>query len=270
MRKILLATDLEEGAINVAAFALTLADNFSAELTCYHAYGKPNMSYTERSPEERAGLVEKKMQELMQPLMGRSSANTLVHYVADVDYPGDGIIDQVKDGDYDLVVIGLDKGSDGENQFSSLVYRVLREAPTSVLAIPPNTTFQAINEIVFASDVDRSDEVVLEKLQDWRQKLTADLFVVHVYNDNEEKEHARSIMARWRDRYASRPNIHFELMAGEFEEDISGYVKQRGGDLLVLQSHTRGFFGSIFNDSSAAELAQTVRVPLLVMRGEEK
>ena len=109
---------------------------------------------------------------------------------------------------------------------------------------------------------------MLEQLQAWRHNLTADLFVVNVYESEHDAISARKVMSKWRERYADRPRIHFELMAGDFTEDIGAYVTQRSGDMLVLQSHTRGVFGRIFTTSSAAEVAQVVQVPMLVMRGE--
>lgn len=274
MNRILLATDLEDTAKNVAAFALTLADNFGAELTVYHAYGKPDLSLADLSDEEREARVLTRMRELIGGLTGPSAADVPLRYVADVDYPGDGIIAQV-DGDrgYDLVVIGLREpagsGAGGRGQFSSLAYRILREVEADVLAIPPGAAFHGVNEIIFASDVDRADEVVLERLQEWRQRLSSELYVVHVYDDEDDKERARKVMTKWRDRYASRPNMHFELLAGDFTEDIGRYVRDRGGDMLVLQSHTRGLFGRVFQHSAAADVAQVVEVPLLVMRGEQ-
>jgi len=137
------------------------------------------------------------------------------------------------------------------------------------LAIPPQADFKGIAEIVFATDLDHADEVVLEQLQEWRQNMTADLFVVNVHEDDKEAEKARTVMSKWRDRYASRPRMHFELMEGDFESDIGAYVKQRGGDMLVMQSHKRGFFKRLFTHSSASDIAHVIEVPLLVMRGED-
>ena len=268
MRHVLLATDLEETAANVAAFALSIADQFGAELTVYHAFGKPDLSQGLRTDAQREDTVEDKMQAMMGSLISKSTADTSIHYVADIDYPGDGILEQVEKGNFDLVVIGLREATSSNGQFSSLAYRILREATCNVLAIPPKASFHGVNEIVFASDVDKADEIVLEQLQAWRQNFTADLFVVHVYDDAADKIKAQEVMAGWRDRYASRPRMHFELMAGDFEHDIGAYVAQRGGDMLVLQSHTRGLFGRVFTHSSAADVAQQVQVPLLIMRGK--
>ena len=266
MNRILLATDLEDTARNVAAFALSIAENLHAKLTVYHAFGKPDLAQSMLTDAEREAKVMTAMRELIGGITSDSTTDVHVDYVADVDYPGDGIIEQVDKNDYDLVVIGLREASDGGEQFSSLAYRLLREVETSVLAVPPQASFMGVNEIVFASDVDRADEVVLEQLQEWRQGMSAELFVVHVYDDEQDKARATQVMKKWRERYASRPNIHFELMAGDFTEDIGAYVEKRGGDMLVLQSHTRGLFGRVFKHSAAADVAQVVQVPLLVMR----
>ena len=268
MRRILLATDLEADSENSAAFALAIAHELDAELTVYHAYGRPDLSQANLTPEEREARVLTKMRELMASVTGPSFGDVVVRYDADVDYPGDGVLGRVADGDFDLLTFGLRGHVANQNQFSGLAQRFFTEADTSILAIPPGATFQGVREIVFASDLDREDEVVLEQLQTWRRAMGAELYVVHVYDDGEDRDRAREVMTRWRDRYASAPNLHFELMAGDFEHDIGAYVRQRGGDMLVLQSHTRGLFGRLFGHSAAEEIAHTVEVPLLVMRGE--
>ena len=269
MQHILLATDLEPTAANVAAFALAIADNFKARLTVYHAFGKPTLTMGADSDEVRGDRVVKHMKEFIAGIRGASMTDVIVDYKADIDYAGDGILDEIDKGDFDLLVIGLREAKAGGTQFSSLAYRLLREADTTVLAIPPQANFHGISEIVFATDLDHADEVVLEQLQEWRQNMTSDLFVVHVHQDQQEADAARKVMSKWRERYASRPRLHFELMEGEFESDIGAYIKQRGGDMLVMQSHTRGFFSRIFTHSSASDIAHVIEVPLLLMRGED-
>jgi len=269
MQHILLATDLEPTAANVAAFALAIADNFKAKLTVYHAFGKPSLQMGDDIDEERSERVQDHLEKFISEVRGTTLTDVVVEFKTDVDYPGDGIIDEVEKGDYDLLVIGLREPKTSGTQFSSLAYRLIREADTSVLAIPPEASFQGIQEIVFGTDLDHADEVVLEQLQEWRQNMQADLYVVNVHEDDKEAEVARKVMSKWRDRYASRPNMHFELMEGDFEDDIGAYVKQRGGDMLVMQSHKRGFFKRMFTHSSASDVAHTIEVPLLIMRGED-
>jgi nucleotide-binding universal stress UspA family protein len=269
MQHILLATDLEDTSSNVAAFALAIADNFKAKLTVYHAFGKPSLQMGDTSDMMRQDKVEARMRSLISDVRSPGITDVVVNYAADIDYPGDGILNQLEEGDFDLLVIGLREPQEGASQFSSLAFKLLREADTAVLAIPPMATFHGIQEIVFATDLDHADEVVLEQLQSWRQNMGADLFVVNVYDDEQGADEARKVLGKWRDRYASRARMHFELMEGDFENDIGAYVSQRGGDMLVLQSHTRGFFARLFTHSSAADIAHVVEVPLLVMRGEE-
>ncbi len=73
-------------------------------------------------------------------------------------------------------------------------------------------SFHGVKEIVFASNLDSADERVLEQFQEWRQRMSADLYVVHVWEDSEDADHARRVMTQWRERYVSRPRLHFELI----------------------------------------------------------
>ncbi len=265
--RILLASDLEDTAPNVAAFALAIADNFKAHLTVYHAFGRPQATYGDTPIEEREGMVLIKLRELIKGVQGSSFADVQISYKTHVDYPGEGIVNEARDGKYDLVVCGLREGNEGEPQFTSLSYKILREVPTNVLGIPPTANFHGVKEIIFATNLDAPDHVVLEQLQVWRQNMSADLYVVHVWDDKESEAEARRIMGVWREEFGVRPRLHFELMEGSFTVDIGDYVRQRGGDMLVVQSSTKGFFERIFEHSAAEDIAHTTDVPLLVMRG---
>ena len=266
--RILLASDLEDHAANVAAFALAIADNFEAHLTVFHAFGRPQATLGDTPLEQREGMVLKALSELIHSIKGPSFDDVEIHYKADVDYPVDGITNEAKAGNYDLVVCGLREANEGEPQFSSLSYKILREVPTNVLAIPPQATFQGVKEIVFATNLDAPDRRVLDQLQDWRRNMSADLYVVHVWDDADDKAEAQRILSVWREEFAKRPRLHFELMEGDFTADIGDYVRQRGADMLVLQSSTKGFFERVFEHSAAEDVAHTTDVPLLVMRGK--
>lgn len=265
--RILLACDLEEHAANVAAFALAIADSFSAHLTVFHAFGRPKATIGEASEEQREGRVLTELRDLITSVKGSSFPDVEIRYKADIDYPVDGITDEAKAGAYGLVICGLRERNEGEAQFSSLSYKILREVDTNVLAIPPQADFHGVREIVFATDLDEHDHAVLDQLQVWRERLSAELFVVHMYETTEQAEDARDILSVWRAEQERSPDTHFEAREGDFTADIGDYVRERGGDMLVLQSAKRGFFERLFGQSAAEDVAHTTDVPLLVMRG---
>ena len=266
--RILLACDLEEAhAANVAAFALAIADNFKAHLTVYHAFGRPQATLGDATEEQREGKVLVELSALIKSIKGPSFDDVEISYKADVDYPADGITNEAEAGDYDLVVCGLRERNAGESQFSSLSYKILREVPKNVLAIPPQADFHGVKEIVFATNLDAPDHRVLEELQAWRRNMTADIYVVHVYEGRDQEEEARRILSVWREEFGKRPRNHFELTEGDFATDIGEYVRKRGGDMLVVQSSKKGFFERLFEHSAAEDVAHTTDVPLLVMRG---
>ena len=265
--RILLACDLEDHAANVAAFALAIADNFKAHLTVYHAFGRPRATIGDATEEQREGIVLQELAALMKSIRGPSFDDVEVRYKADVDYPIDGITNEAAAGDYDLVICGLRERNEGQAQFSSLSYKILREVETNVLAVPPQADFHGIREIVFATNLDEYDHRVLDQLQDWRRNMAADLFVVHLYETKAQEEEARRILGVWREEFGRTARTHFEVMEGDFTLDIGDYVRQRGGDMLVLQSSKKGFFERLFEHSAAEDIAHTTDVPLLIMRG---
>ena len=268
--RILLACDLEPHARNVAAFALAIAAKFEAQLTVYHAFGRPHVSMIDTPVELREGKVLTALTTLIKSVQAPGTAEVELRYKADIDYPVDGIVDEAETGKYDLVICGLRERNEGEAQFSSLSYKILRECPANVLAVPPQADFHGIDEIIFATDLDNEDHDLLDDLQIWRERMDAELFVVHLYEDATQAEEARRILSVWREEHAKTPRTFFETREGDFASDIGDYVRERGGDMLVLESAKRGFFERLFGHSAAEDVAHTTDVPLLVMRGVGK
>ncbi len=267
VKHILLATDLRDTAANVAAFALAIAESFDARLTVYHAFGQPSLALGDTTLEERRAEILRKQKAMIERMQSSSTDGPEVSYLTSVDYAADGILNAADSGAYDLVVLGMHEDRDGRGQFSELAYTVLKKCETAVLAVPSEATFNGVQEIVFATDLEREDEDPLEQLQAWRRNLNAELFVVHFVEDRAKLGEARSKLGVWRDFYASRPNIHFEIAEGDLDDDIGRYVAQRGGDMLVLETHDRGFFASVFGQNETVEIARSIQVPLLVLHG---
>lgn len=267
MHRVLLATALDDGAVNTAVFALALARAFGEPLTVFHAYGRPSAILREVPPAEHRGVVERHMRELTARAAGPAgTAGVDVRYATSVDYAGDGILAELETGDYDLLVLGL---RDGAKDFTTVSQRMLREAECDVLAVPPRATFHGVGTCVFATDLDDADAVALEKLQHWRARLGAELQVVNVYEGDEARARADKRLGQWRRRYGEGARTRYEAVVGDFEDDILAYVARRGGDLLAVQSNPGGFLRRLFGGGSTRELAQRViDIPLLVVRGE--
>ena len=267
MPRVLLATALDPDAANTAKFALAIARAFGEPLTVYHAFGRPSPSLSGPPDVERRAQVERLMRELVaQAAAGGDLSAVDITYTVSVYYAGDGILAELDRGDYDLLVLGL---RDGADAFTTVSERMLQEAECDVLAVPPGATFQGVDQVVFATDLDDADAVALEKLQRWREHLVAELIVVNVYDSDAGRARAEKRLGQWRRRYEGRRHTTFEAVAGDFEEDILTLVKRRGGEMLAVQSNPGGFFRRLFGGGHTRELAQhVVDIPLLVIRGE--
>lgn len=266
MPRVLLATALDPEAAPTARFAIAIARAFAEPLTVFHAYGRPSALLRDVPEDERQGAVERHMRELVTAAAGeRGTGDVEIRYATSVDYAGDGILAELAAGDYDLLVMGL---RDGAEPFTSVSERMLREAECDLLAIPGHATFQGVERMVFATDLDDADAVALEKLQRWRRNLTAELLVVNIYDSDAMRARARKRLDQWRRRYEHEHHTTFEAVAGDFDDDILGFVRRRRGDLLAVQSNPGGFLQRLFGGGGhTRELAQRVTdVPLLVLR----
>jgi nucleotide-binding universal stress UspA family protein len=146
LKNILLATDFAVSANRAVPFALSLADHYGAKL--YAAHVIPEEAYVFARPEsierilkETRDYAEYKLNQLVAPIKRRGrSCEVLV---------GDGDIAKVltefvQKCEADLVIVGTSSRTGlGKVLLGSVAERIIREAPSPVLAVGPHVLAEA-------------------------------------------------------------------------------------------------------------------------------
>jgi nucleotide-binding universal stress UspA family protein len=134
--KILLPTDGSENAIRAAEHAAALAEKFGAQTTIATAVYVPPMYSSDIVGVEDAFLTEAtRMIESTKKVFSTKNlecATKLLRWV----HPVEGICNEAREGEYDLVVMGRTGRADKPgNVLGSVSDGVLREAPCAVLIV---------------------------------------------------------------------------------------------------------------------------------------
>ncbi len=153
---------------------------------------------------------------------------------------------------------------------------IIGNSTIPVLAIPREAEWNGLKNILFATrhfEVDDKTLIPILKLA----KLEAALVHVAVFTDTDDKdlvgylEHGRLLNAYQQTLPARYKDIKFKtehLEGKEFEDTIELYIKGYNIDMLVMTTHKRSFWDSIFNRSMTKSMAYHINIPLLAIPAE--
>lgn len=273
IKKILLPTDFSAHAQRALEFASAIALRAHASLTLLHAYHIPyRASETVLASNKIYEILkedsEKNLKHLQQALQEK-------HPELNVDiisHRGD-VRSYVSrhSGVFDLIVMGTKGSSDFENMvFGSTTTAVLNAADCPVLAVPASSTPSHIKRIAYASNYEKYDIDVIERIKAFALLLGAEIHVVHFVepglDDFEEMIRYRGFQQVVKEHIAY-PHLHVhKIIAEDFEEGLQSFTQQQQIDMLAMLTHKRGFLEKIFLPSLTKEVILNISMPVLAFR----
>jgi nucleotide-binding universal stress UspA family protein len=274
MKQILFPTDFSEAANTAFIYALKFADSFGAELLILHVYDLPIVETPPlpESTKEIFDIVEMNQFESFRdelPTLHKlaeehnlghiSLRNTLLY--GDLVY---NINKLCEDEQIDLIVMGT-KGASGlkETFLGSTTASVITNAKVPVLGIPADADYEPINNIVFTTQYKDKDNDALRNALEIAGKFKAKLQCLYIKNDD-DPEDIEDRINEWRIFYRDE-KIDFYNIAGEhIEQTILDFIENQHANLLIMRTHKRNFFESLFHRSLTKKMAYHSKVPLLV------
>jgi nucleotide-binding universal stress UspA family protein len=145
-----------------------------------------------------------------------------------------------------------------------------------VLAIPKEAEWKGLKNILFATrHFEVFDKILIPILK--LAQLEAALVHVAVFTDTDDKdfggylEHGRLLNAYQQTLPARYKDVKFKtehLEGKEFDDTIEQYIKGYNIDMLIMTTHKRSFWDSVFNRSMTKKMAYHTNIPLLVIPAE--
>jgi nucleotide-binding universal stress UspA family protein len=274
MKQILFTTDFSDTAHNAFIYALKFADSFDADLLILHVYDLPIVE-TPPLPEstlEIFDVVEMNQFESFrdelpglhaiaeQKGLGHIRMRNILLY-GDLTY---NINKVCEDEGVDLVVMGT-KGASGlkETFLGSKTASVIANTTVPVLAIPADADYKKIKSIAFTTQYKDKDNEALRKALDIAAKFDASLHCLYIKNDDDPEDIDERIN-EWKIYYRDEKIDFFNISGDHIEQTILDFIDNQHTDLLVMRTHKRNFFESLFHRSLTKKMAYHSNVPLLV------
>ncbi len=273
MKKILFPTDFSTNAMNAFNYALHIADKIGAEITTLHTYENPDLG--RKSPSATVKQIQE--YELQDQFDTYRKAAEQMRSQTEQEILSQIKVDHVlKEGDLiDILkeMVALEKpemiimGTRGANTLKQLFIgsntaKVIEALKLPVLAIPQNASYKPIQNIVYATDIEELNEVIIPKAYEFSQMLGAKMHIVHV--NTRHTQLAYQVIAQWEKKMSTIPNIYFEVVeSNDVLTGINRYAKDHAIDMVAMLTHHRNFLDKLFSISYTQKAVFQTEIPLL-------
>jgi nucleotide-binding universal stress UspA family protein len=168
--------------------------------------------------------------------------------------------------DVDLIVMGT-TGSSGVEEvlLGSNAAGVVEKSKIPVLCIPDEMEKFAAKDIVYASDLEKNDIAVINKLLDVAKVFNSNFHILHVHNDEMHFTHdnPEDIFRAVKDQTGYPSLSYHQVEAENTRATIEEFIEKMPCDILAMAKHHRSFFDKLFHSSLTKKMVNHSHIPVL-------
>jgi len=267
MKKILFPTDFSPTARNAFDYAVQLADDLGGVIDLMSIYhlpisdaGSVPPDYIDQMLQDKRNQVQEQLREFTKgasrKLIGKCRADYGLFIAQE-------ITDAARYSEYDLIIMGT-KGEHNrmEKMLGSVTTNVMMQAPCPVLAVPEEAIYKGIHELAYATDFQPSDQLAIDELTLFADRMKANIHFVHVetkvpVSNNVEDYFPGGVVP---DGFTDFTIVNNNSIT----EGLDNYVKANEIDVLALFIPKRRLWERLFHSSVSKKVALHTKVPILV------
>lgn len=281
MKKILVPTDFSDNANKALDYAVAMASKANAEIILLNTFAaaETTLSPARALVEEYNRTIEADANDQLKALKEGVEAKYRVEIAVKLMTGGakEAILSVAAEENVDLIVMGT-RGTSGMERilWGSTTASVIGNSSVPVLAIPRGAGWKGIKNILFATRAFQANDKMFGPILQLAELEGATVHLV-IFTDTDDKdlvnylEHSRLFYA-YQDTLPARfKNLTFKIehLEGKaFYETINQYVEEQSIDLMVMSTHKRNFWQSIFNRSMTKKMTTYSDIPLLALPAE--
>ncbi|HPF11263.1 MAG TPA: universal stress protein [Flavobacteriaceae bacterium] len=276
-KKILIPTDFSRNAYDAIAYAVDLFEKVPCEFYILNVYSLTDYATDNIMVPQLDGNLfdklkensEKGLEKILTQLSFRDESDR--HSFATLSQQNN-LIDALKDivelKDIDLIVMGTKGAADALNVvFGSntvLVMEKIRNCP--VLAIPPNTIFQPINEIVFPTGFKTHFKMQeMHALVAIAQLVEAPIRIVHLVRESALDEEQQNYKELLESCFEGLEYSFHSLDNKNLNEAVEVFAQSRDSGMIAFVNKKHTFFTNLFRTPMVKELGMHAKVPVLAL-----
>lgn len=265
MKRILVPTDFSSVANTATQYAAEMAEKLATSINLVHVvnFGGPEGTQRTKWAKLEAQAV-KQADEKADAVMRKLKSRERVRYETISGYPVSKVIkDYARSQKSDLIVMGT-LGASGIKKvmLGSLAASVIGEVKIPVLAIPPETKFNGIRHILYATDMERLDTEI-KNVAEFARAFGAFVTAVHVSEHNDQSRNTHEL-SKILTRFAKYSNISFtSIRNSDVKRALRTLVATIQPDVLAMFTHKLAFLEKALGKSVTRDMIFDTKVPLL-------
>ncbi len=215
-----------------------------------------------------ADEVKKKVAVFVKDIEAGHSGIPSIEFMSDIGDASEIVKEKVENGVYDMVML-QGQAEQGFWTQNSVIMDVVHNVPCPVYIIPPDTEYQPLKKIIYATDYNEEDIPTLKSLIALAKPFNPEILALHISNDDKfEKKMKSEGFSEILNEKTGSNNISVKMIADEegtdAVENLVGEAEKAKANLIVVLKENRNFFERLFKSSFTADLIKKVQLPVLV------
>jgi nucleotide-binding universal stress UspA family protein len=277
IKTILVPTDYSKNAHSAAKYALEIAHRTGAKVIFFNTYYVP--TYVERVPidpvaEEELRKDAEQILKVFSEEHTDAKKDINIECIIRTGNAVEKIVAVAKEVSADIIIMGT-KGASGVSEiiFGSNTEDVIEKVTVPVLAIPENSTFNGINNIVFATAYHFSDFKAIKELAEIAKLFDAHITIIHIsegeYKLGTEYDIFDSFKAKVKQQISYSKTTFHLIEHKNIYNGLQEFIHTNNTDLLSMTSRKKALYNRLFGRSISKKMAYHTDVPLLVFKISE-
>ncbi|MDX1941733.1 MAG: universal stress protein [Saprospiraceae bacterium] len=281
IKKILLPTDFSDTAQNAFRYCLRIADTYGAAIELLHVIypeyqamdipvmaAKAMQDKVEAAKEVSRQFVDLGITQVQATYQFQSMPN--IHAEIMIGNPVTVIKDIAKRDAADLIVMGTrEKHNAIDKTFGSVTTGVIEYAPCPVWVIPSEASYENIDIIAYAAELNESDPYHIWKAIQVLEPFHPLLHCVHVGN-GASSDAKMADMELFFTQNAPALQVNFHNTKGDAITDkLEEFAETYDVDVLVMYAPHHNLWQRIFLQSITKKMALQTSVPILFYKTSE-
>lgn len=281
---ILVPVDFSAASAKSCKLAFNIARHLDVKLVFMHCYINPivhsvpygDVYVYDATLLDRMDNAEKNANEEFQKFItnlvheiGREKWETVKsEFIIKSGYADEDILAYAEENNSRLIVMGT--GGETMDVVGSITADIIYNAKVPVLVVPEDWAEKEVSEfnrVVYATNFDEKDFVVIEKLVGLMKPFDVKVFCIHVGKEtksNWDKARLEGMKDMLAKNYAEK-DFDCRLISGEkIPEALDKFIKDEKIDVLSLTTHKRNMISRLFNPSIAKKVVFHSKTPLLI------
>lgn len=273
MKRLLIPTDFSPVANQALAFGIHLARKMKAEISVMHVFDHQLLEtdllpfhIDEAMAKGELPQAEEQVRLHVGTLMRKEGTEVPFDAIIRDGFPKEQILNNCKEGDFDLIIMGTTGATNRlESFFGSTTSAVMLNASCPVLAIPPNSSFDEIEKVAYATDFNEANSKNFYALNQFARILGARIYAVHVETkkvSDQELENEELLLPEM-----EFDQIPIHIVRGKHVADgLQKFINEEGIQLLAIEPHHHRFPQVLWNPSVTRTMVLSAQVPVLSIR----